>query len=189
MANSAINFGHTPDRLIEAATGQMRSLSQLTQLHQPNDRICRRAIGIFELARCGQSALQCEWGSAVETPALKIALRRRPGNNRCFEYGYHGRSLARNRFQMRRPFSAEYPWPGIWNATSADSLPYRQYSPALEVVSWIECLEAFGSSTCAGRLNLIRCLDRTDVGARGYIAPPDRFFQELQILFNDWLAS
>lgn len=179
---SAINFGHTPARLIETAASQMRSLSQLTQLPStPMIEFAEELLAFLNWQDAGKVLFNVSGARAVET-ALKIALRRRPGTIVCFEYGYHGRSLATQPFSDAATFSAEYPWPGIWSGHIC-RLPYpTDNTRALEVVSWNDVLKRLEEQLVQNASPLSAVLIEPMLGARGYIAPPDCFFQELQAL-------
>lgn len=180
---SAINFGHTPDRLIEAAERQMRSLSQLTQL--PSTAMIEFAEELLAFlgwqTGLGKVLFNVSGARAVET-ALKIALCKQRGAIVCFEYGYHGRSLATQPFSDAATFSADYPWPGIWNGPIY-RFPYPADSTrAQDTVSWSDVLQRIEDQLSLSAVPLSAILIEPMLGARGYIAPPNVFFQELQAM-------
>lgn len=180
---SAINFGHTPDRLIEAAERQMRSLSQLTQL--PSTAMIEFAEELLAFlgwqSGLGKVLFNVSGARAVET-ALKIALRKQRGAIVCFEYGYHGRSLATQPFSDAATFSADYPWPGIWNG-DIYRFPYPTDSTwAQDSVPWADVLQRIEDQLSLSEVPLSAILIEPMLGARGYIAPPNVFFQELQAM-------
>lgn len=180
---SAINFGHTPDRLIKAAERQMRCLSQLTQL--PSTAMIEFAEELLAFlgwqAGLGKVLFNVSGARAVET-ALKIALRKQPGAIVCFEFGYHGRSLATQPFSDAATFSVDYPWPGIWNGPIY-RFPYPSDAASVqETVAWHDVLQQIDDQLSRCDVPLSAVLVEPMLGARGYIAPPNVFFQELRAL-------
>lgn len=190
---SAINFGHTPQRLIEAAEKQMRSLSQLTQL--PSTALIEFAEQLLSFLGCRGTAkvlLNVSGARAIET-ALKIALHRRPGTIVCFEHGYHGRSLATQPLSDTSTFSEAWPWPGLWRSAGNGEicrLPYPLDDSAIDTHrsplsmnphanAWSEVLELWERSLASRDVPLSAVLIEPMLGARGYIAPPKQFFHEL----------
>ena len=182
---SAINFGHTPDRLIRAAQQQMRTLSQLTQL--PSTSMIEFAERLLEFLRwqdSGKVLFNVSGARAVET-ALKIALRRQRGTIVCFEQGYHGRSLATQPFSDAATFAETWPWPGIWSGDIC-RIPYpTDHNLAHAPVSWADVLEQLKQRLRNQAAPLAAVLIEPMLGARGYIAPPDRFFRELQLVTHE----
>jgi 4-aminobutyrate aminotransferase-like enzyme len=190
---SAINFGHTPQRLIEAAEKQMRSLTQLTQL--PSTALIEFAEQLLSFLGCRGTAkvlLNVSGARAIET-ALKIALHRRPGTIVCFEHGYHGRSLATQPLSDASTFSEAWPWPGLWSRSGNGDicrLPYPREDAAINstlnpltrnprACDWSEVLELWDQCVASRDVPLSAVLIEPMLGARGYIAPPEHFFHEL----------
>lgn len=176
---SAINYGHTPTQLIQAAESQMRMLSQLTQLPSVSMiEFAEQLLKFLGWKSTGKVLLNVSGARAVET-SLKIALRRRRGYVVCFQYGYHGRSLATQPFSDAASFSEQWPWPGIWNGEIC-RLPYPTDDTLVaEPASWTEVLQRFEALLAKQSTPLSAVLVEPMLGARGYLAPPDEFFQRL----------
>ena len=181
---SATNFGHAPQRLIAVAETQMRGLSQLTQL--PSTAMIELAEELLDFLdwHSGKVLFNVSGARGVET-ALKIALCRRPGVIVCFESGYHGRSLATQPFSDSATFSEAIAWPGMWKGQIC-RLPYPTDGTfASHSASWSEVLQQFGAAVRSFSEPLSAVLIEPMLGARGYLVPPDQFFQQLAHLTHE----
>ncbi len=179
---SAANFGHAPAKLIAVAQQQLGRLTQLTQLPSIELIECaEKVLDFLELRGSSKVHFNVGGARAIES-ALKIALRRKPGAIICFTSGYHGRSIATQPLSDSVMFAETLPWPGMWRGDVV-KLPYPTgASLSLQPASWQGVLEQFEVAIKCRINSLSAVLVEPMLGARGYIAPPDVFFQRLQRL-------
>ena len=180
---SAANFGHAPARLIAVAQQQLAKLTQLTQQPSvPMIELAEKLVGFFDLPAESKVLFNVTGARAVET-AMKIALQHRSGTIACFQSGYHGRSLA------TQPLSdsstkQSLPWEDIWG----DRMVRFNYPTGRTLsrhpASWFGVLEEIQAYVAQYPRRLSAILIEPMLGARGYLSPPDIFFQRLAELIH-----
>ncbi len=179
---SASNFGHCFPPLIDAATTQLGVLTHLTQEpHLGRGQLAQEMIRFFDLPGNWRVHFNATGSRAIET-AWKIAYSHRPGRLISLSPGYHGRSLATaaisetrtaiegfvdDRWTIRMPADV-YPY----CANCVFGLKYPHCA--------LRCQRTLLDTIHSEADSISAIVVEPAIGARGYLFPPEAYWQELR---------
>ncbi|GAB5404523.1 MAG: acetyl ornithine aminotransferase family protein [Aureliella sp.] len=184
---STSNLGHGHERLLKVATEQLASVAHLTgQPHKTQIQLAERLIRL--LADLDQQngmpsikrkvVFNSTGARAVET-AWQAAVAHRPGQLLSISPSFHGNTIAlaphstieqdAQRQSYRRPIY-EYPY--------CSRCPLGLYFPGCN----IQCAEGLFKFIERNARSISAILVEPMLGARGYILPPQDYFQRLSEL-------
>lgn len=176
---SAANFGHAFPPLVQAAHSQLQRLTHVTGMAHPGRAELARLL-VENCGTLGDRVIFNTSGSRAIETAIKIAWTQRPGQIVSIGAAYHGRSILTSALSdtaqvagaavsncVRRP-RAEMAY--CAHCPVGLSYPSCRVACADMLIAWIEREHASISAVIA----------EPAYGARGYIAPPQEYWQRVR---------
>ena len=176
---SAANFGHAFPPLVQAAQEQLQRLTHLTGMAHPG----RAELANLLIEHCGSSGdrviFNTSGSRAIET-AIKVALTYRPGQIVSIGAAYHGRSLFTSNLSDTAKVSG-LTIPGCVQRPMAE-MAYCAYCPLglVHPQCNVACVESLVRWIEQEQATISAIIAEPAYGARGYIAPPDEYWQRVR---------
>lgn len=188
---SASNFGQAFPPLVAAATHQLGRLTHVTgEQHVGKIELARALIQMAAAAyQLPEDAFRVQLNvtgaRAVET-AWKAAVAFRPGRILTLSPGFHGRSLATSCISHTARSGPEIQ-PEGYLVQASGAYPYCAACPlGLRYPECkLACAEPLWQRIASEADSISAVLVEPAIGARGYLFPPDEFFQRLRQLTQD----
>ncbi len=179
---SASNFGHCFPPLTNAAATQLGVLTHLTQEpHLGRGQLAAELMRFFDLPENWRVHFNTTGSRAIET-AWKIAYSHRPGQLISLAPCYHGRSLATAAISETRTAIDDFVDKRLIIRMPAEVYPYcancvfGMTYPCCE----LRCQRSLLDTIHAHPESISAVVVEPAIGARGYIFPPETYWQELR---------
>ncbi len=176
---SAANFGHAFEPLVAAATEQLQTLTHLTGLAHPG----RTRLAEQLIQHCGNPddrvIFNTSGSRAIET-AIKIALTARPGAIVSIGSAYHGRSIFTSLLSDTASIPTAVATQCVRRSTRemayCAACPLGLQYPQCDVA----CVDSLLRWIDENHASISAILAEPAYGARGYIVPPDAYWQRVR---------
>ncbi|MCR9295627.1 MAG: aspartate aminotransferase family protein [bacterium] len=181
---SATNFGHCYPPLVETATRQLQQLTHMTgEPHVGRIRLAERLRELIspEIAANGKVIFNSSGARAVET-AWKAVSSFRPGRLVVLDPSLHGRTIATSAISHTTQTQLSETLSGQVMVRPWKEYPYCAYCPidAQYPTCQVACAEGLFRVLEESPQRVSAVLVEPALTARGYIFPPESFFQQLR---------